>query len=169
MFFIYKKRENHDQNNTTLLTSKFYYIYKKVFLGHWVAQCSFRRLFCSFTHTFTHAYIYTHGLIIAMHTVHVKKSHSDCSQCLIKNHPNWLLCCLLLIHHVFVSFVFYFMQFKTPRPLYLHSNSPFPLSQKSAVICRRSKRNCRNKPYIAKSSYCLLSGAIWIIWCCKLW
>ncbi len=145
-----------------------YYIYKQVFLGHWVAQCSFRRLLL-----FIHAHIYTcihlhaRTIIIAMHKLHVKKSHSDCSQSLIKNHPNRLLCCLLLVHHVFVRFVFYFMLFKTPRPLSLHSNSPFPLSQKSAVICRRSKINYRSKSYIAKSAYCLLSGAIWIIWCCK--
>ncbi len=88
-------------------------------------------------HTRTHYYI-------AMHTLHVKKSHSDCSQSLIKNHPNRLLCCLLLLYHVFVHFVYYFMQFRT---------------RKSAVICRRSARNYRNKPYIAKKRYCcLLSG-----------
>ncbi len=118
-----------------------YPLYIQVFLGHWVAQFSFRRLFCSYTHTFTHActcihpYIYTHRLIIVMHTPHVKKSHSACSQSLIKNHPNRLLCCLLLLHNVFVSFVYYFMQSKTPRSLSLHSNSPFPLSWKSAVVC----------------------------------
>ncbi len=131
-----------------------YYIYKQVFLGHWVEQFSFRRLVCSYTHTFTHActcihpYIYTHGLIITMHTLHVKKSHSDCSQSLIKYHPNRLLCCLLL-HRVFVCFVFLFYAIQNSY-LSLHSNSPFPLSRKSAVICRRSARNYRNKPYIAK-------------------
>ncbi len=125
-----------------ILLKKINYItYTQAFLGHWVAQFSFRRLFCSYTHTFTHActcihpFIYTHGLVIAMHTLHVKKSHSDCSQSLIKNHPNRLLCCFLLFHHVFVRFVYYFMQSKTQGSLFLHSNSPFPLSRKSAVIC----------------------------------
>ncbi len=115
-------------------------------------------VFIQETFLFIHAHIYTcmhmhtpihlHALIIAMHTLHVKKSHSDCSQSLIKNHPNRLLCCSLLLHHVFVCFV-YFMQFKTHSPS-LHSNSPFPLSRKSAVICRQSTRNYRNKPYISK-------------------
>ncbi len=85
-----------------------------------------------------------------MHTLHVKKSHSDCSQSLIKNHPNRVLCRLLLLHHVFVRFVYYFMQSKTQRSLFFHSNSPFPLSRKSAVICWQSARNYRNKPYIAE-------------------
>ncbi len=82
----------------------------------------------SFTHACTcmFPYIYMHGLIIAMHTLHVKKSHSACSQSLIKNNPNRLLCCLLLLHHFFVHFVYYFMQSKTLRSLSLHSNSPFP-------------------------------------------
>ncbi len=100
-------------------------------------------------YTCIHPYIYTHGLIV-MHTLHVKKSHSDWSQNLIKNHPNRLLCCLLLLHHVFDHFVYYCMQFKTLRYLSLHSNSPFLLSRKSAVDCRRSARNYRNKPYIAE-------------------
>ncbi len=50
----------------------------------------------------------------------------------------------------FFCFVYYFMQFKTLRSLSLRSNSPVPLSRKSAVICRRSVINYRNKPYIAK-------------------
>ncbi len=110
-----------------------------------------------------HPFIYTHGLIIVMHTPHVKKSHSDCSQSLIKNHPNRLLCCLLLLHHVFVCFVYYFMQCTTLRSLSLHSNSPFPLSRKSAVICRRSARNYRNSHILPKSACCPLSGVILII------
>ncbi len=111
-------------------------------------------VFIQDTFLFIHAHMYT---CMHMHTpidlharTHVKKSHSDCSQSLIKNHPNRLLCCLLLLHHVFVCFVYYFMQFKTPRYLSLHSNSPFPLSRKSAVICRWSPSNYRNKPYIAE-------------------
>ncbi len=104
------------------------------------------------THIYTciHPFIYTHGLIIVMHTPHVKNSHSDFSQSLIKNHPNRLLCGLLLLHHVFVCFVYYFMQCTSLRSLSLHSNSPFPHSRKSAVICRRSARNYRNKPYIVE-------------------
>ncbi len=42
-------------------------------------------------------------------------------------------------------------QSKTLRSLSLHSNSPFPLSRKSAVICRRSAINYRNKPYCRKA------------------
>ncbi len=104
-----------------------------------------------------------------MHTLHVKKSHSDCSQSLIKIHPNRLLCCLLLLHHVFVRFVYYFMQSKTPRSISLHSNSPFPVSRKSAVICRRSARHYHNKPYIAKKR--ILSAVrsyLNLLWCKRL-
>ncbi len=106
-----------------------------LFIHEQIYTCMNRHTPIHFTlHTRTHYYI-------AMHTLHVKKSHSDCSQSLIKNHPNRLLCCLLLLYHVFVHFVYYFMQFRT---------------RKSAVICRRSAINYRNKPYIAKK--CMLSA-----------
>ncbi len=154
-FLFIKKEKNVYRNNTTLLTSKLNYItyINKYFCDtglHSFHSGDFFVHTCTHLHMHAHAYTYsfTRRLIIAMHTLHVKKSHSDCSQSLIKNHPNRLLSCSLLLHHVFVRFVF-FMQFKT-RSTSLHSNSPFPLSRKSAVICRQSTRNYRNKPYISK-------------------
>ncbi len=68
-------------------------------------------------YSYIHPCIYMHGLIIAMHTLHVKKPHSDCSESLIKNHPNRLLCCLLLLHHVFAHFVFYYLFIIPPHLL----------------------------------------------------
>ncbi len=153
LFFIY-----------TILTWKFkyityinklYYIYKQVFLGH--LGCT---VFIQDSFLFIHAHIYTcmhmhtptHLHARMMHTLHVKKSHSAS----LENHPNRLLCGLLLLHHVFVRFVYYFMQSKTPRSLSLHSNSPFPLSWKSSVICWQSVRNYSKKPYIGKK--CMLSA-----------
>jgi len=111
VFYLYKNRKimieiiQHFFKIKTL-----YYIQFEIYKYFWDT------VFIQDTFLFMHRFIYTHKLIIVMH---MKKSHSDCSQSLIKNHPNRILWCLLLLHHVFIRFVYYFMHFKTPRSLSL--------------------------------------------------
>ncbi len=54
-----RQRKTNCDNNTSYFKIQLYYIYKQVFLGHWVTQLSFRMLFCSYMHIFTHAYTHT--------------------------------------------------------------------------------------------------------------
>ncbi len=124
------------QNYKTILHIYIYiyiYIYTSIF-GTLGVTVFIRTLFCSCTHSFTH----TRTHYIDAH----EKSHSDCSQSLIR------------------SFRLLFYAFRNSALPISHSNSPFPISRKSAVICRWSARNYRNKPYIAESAQCLLSRAI---------
>ncbi len=107
-FFFIKKIEQSwsKQSNTSYFKIQLYYIYTCIFgtLG-----CT---VFIQETFLFIQSHIYTPGLINAMHILHVKKSHSDCFQSLIKIHPNRLLCCLLLVSVR--------MQFKTLLSISLH-------------------------------------------------
>ncbi len=103
--------------------------------------------FCSYTHTFTHAHARTH----------YSNAHTTCEKVslrlLPKSHQKSSQSTLVLFtppSPCFFLLVYYFMQFKIPRSLSLQSNSPFPLSWKSAVICQWNAINYRNKPYIAE-------------------
>ncbi len=98
--------------------------------------------FCSYTHTFTHAYTHTymHGLIIAMHTLHVKKSHSACSQVSSKIIP--IDSCA--VYSSFTMFLFVsFIILCNPK---LHA----PYLSIQILPSRSECQNYRNKPYIAE-------------------
>ncbi len=58
---------------------------------------------------------------------------------------------------LFVSFIILCIS-KLRTYLSLYSNSPFPLSRKSAVICRRRGRNYRNNTYIAEKHMVFSQG-----------
>ncbi len=131
VFYLYKNRKimleiiQHFllQNYKTILHI---YIYIYIHKYFWDTGChSFHS-----GHFFVHApiHLHTHGLIISMHMKSLTQTAPKVSS---------------------VRFVYYFMHFETPHYLSL-SNSPFPISRKSAVICRWSARNYRNKPYIAE-------------------
>ncbi len=112
-----------------------------------------------FIHTQMYTCIYTHGLIIAMHTLHMKVS----LRLLPKSHKKIIpidSCAVFSsFYHVFVHFVYYFMQSKIPHFLFLYLNSLFPLSRKSAAICRQSVITVISHMF-PKSTCCLLLGAI---------
>ncbi len=117
VFYLYKNRKimleiiQHFllQNYKTILHI---YIYTSIFgtLGVTV--------FIQDTFLFMHPFIYTHT---RTHYIDAhEKSHSDCSQSLIKNHPNRLLCCLLR------SFCLLFLCISKLRTTYLSFKLSLP-------------------------------------------
>ncbi len=139
-------------NNPTLLTSELlktilhiyiyiYNIYIHSIFGTMGCHSFIRTLFCSCTHS-----LHTHGSLY---------------RC------TWKVSLRLPPKVSSVRFV-YILCISKLRTTYLSFKFSLPISRKSAVICRWSARNYRNKPYIAeKRTMSACQEQFELCWWCK--